>query len=119
MMDLITARFSQGLEDEIEWKLGIEHEDEFDRFAAILELCEDCEDDDCPAYEFRRELRALMVGIGAYREVTTEQLVNICTVAGGRTRASSPDFRMNRKMYLFDSWQPMHDAIEAARKAVS
>lgn len=56
---------------------------------------------------------------GAYREVTTEQLVNICTVAGGRTRASSPDFRMNRKMYLFDSWQPMHDAIEAARKAVS
>lgn len=113
-MNLLSIKFSAGVEEEILERLHImvdeEGDEDYTRADAIVDVFQDSADPDMPAHEYRREINGYLIAMGVYEEVTQEQLDQTITLRSGRSRKAAPDLRYNKRMYSFTSWEPLEEA---------
>lgn len=101
-------KLSQGLEQEIQYKLDIDRDGEtFTRADALKELMQDMEDPDHYASEFKRELEDFGAAFGIFKSHTKEQIDQIISTS----RKRKYDFKRGRAYYVFDSWKPLEKIV--------
>jgi hypothetical protein len=108
---MTTIRFSQALEDEIDYLIGARDEmddgDQMTRAEAIRTLMGDMQDREHPASEFRRELQDFGAAIGVYVALTKDQLDNVTVWSARSGYRQKYDFKRGDRYYVFESWKPL------------
>jgi len=100
-------KFSQGLEEEIQYLIELCEDDEpRSRTEALQMIMEDSDFEDHWAHAFQRELQDFMIKIGIYQERTKEQ-IDAMVICGGRGRKKY-DLKRGDKFYLFTSWDVLY-----------
>jgi hypothetical protein len=98
-------KFSQGLEEEIQYLIDLCEDDEpRTRTDALVEIIQDSDMRDHWAWAFRRELQDFGIQVGLYTARSKQQIDEMAFCGRGKKY----DFKRGENYYLFNSWDVLY-----------